>query len=181
MGEIKSAIELAMERTKGLVMDEKEKEEFARKDLEEKLKAVVRRFLEGIAGSDEFLREFKHIAGDERRERDLLVDLVIAEFDSSIENERLFSLLEIVGEELGGGLGEEARGLKKRFRDELKARETGIREDIVERLRLMGISGSAVEPNLPEWEEWKDAAREVGNILKKGLHEWRNRIQAVSP
>ena len=46
MAEIKSAIELAMEKTKNLVIDSKEREEMAVKEIEDKVKAVIRRFME---------------------------------------------------------------------------------------------------------------------------------------
>ena len=57
MAKIKSAIELAMEKTKNLVMDQKEKEEFERRGLEDKLRAVMRRFLEGMTDREEFMAE----------------------------------------------------------------------------------------------------------------------------
>jgi len=47
MGEIKSTLELAMERTKDLVMTREEREEMARKEDETRVQAAVRKLLEG--------------------------------------------------------------------------------------------------------------------------------------
>ena len=58
MGEIKSAIELAMERTKNLVTDEEERRSLARQDIENKARVVLRRYLAGMAEEDVAVREF---------------------------------------------------------------------------------------------------------------------------
>ncbi len=180
MGEIKSAIELAMERTKNLVMDDEEKKAFARKDREDRFRALVRRFLEGMVDEDEFLRDYREIGDKKSQKGAFLVDSIREEFASSTENERLFALLEIVGRDAGGGLAEEALALKGWFRKELVAREAGMRGRIVARLKDLGISGDAVEPNIPAWEESRDAAREIASLIGARLEEWKKRLQALS-
>jgi hypothetical protein len=177
MAKIKSAIELAMERTKNLVMNEKEKEEFARRGLEDKLKAIMRRFLEGMIGRKEFPDELGGMKAGKRERRLLLIDLILEEFDLPGDKERLFDLLELVGEEAGGGLANDARRLKDRFREELKANAAGVRAEIMTRLARMGISGTSIEPNTEEWEEWKDAAQKTGSLFKKRLHEWKDKAE----
>lgn len=179
MAEIKSAIELAMERTRNLVMDEEEKKQLARKDLEDKLRAIARRFLEGMIDRERFLRDYDDIRGDKREKRALLSDLVIQGFETSFDNVLLFDLLELLGEDAGQGLGNEAKALKAGFRKELETREADIREDIMKRLRKMDISGSAVEPNVAEWKEWKDASLHTAALLKHRLDEWKAKILAV--
>jgi hypothetical protein len=93
MSGIKSAIELAMERTKNLVMSEEEKKSFAAKELENKIRAVVRRYLEGIIEEDGVNKEIGAIEGDEKSMKSLLVDLLVEEFDVKGRNERLLELL----------------------------------------------------------------------------------------
>ena len=180
MAEIKSAIELAMERTKNLVMDDEEKRAFARKDLEEKLRAVMRRFLEGMIDPHQFLDDYGSIKADRSTKRTLLVDLIIQEFEASAQNERVFTLMELVGADAGAGFEEEARALKTRFLKELETREGGIRKSIAGRLRDLGISGSAVEPNVADWDEWKAGAREAASLFRRHLSEWKDRMSAVS-
>lgn len=180
MGEIKSAIELAMERTKNLVMDDDEKREFARKNMEDRLRAAVRRFLEGMITGDDFLREYREFSVDRQGKSALLMTIIGEEFQASTGNERLFSLLEVVGEDAGGGLAEEARALKSWFTSELGKRDGEIRRKVIARLEEIGISGSAVEPNIAEWEESQDAARNIGGLLAGRLQKWKERLGAVS-
>jgi hypothetical protein len=176
LGEIKSAIELAMERTKNLVMDDDEKREFARKNLEDKLRAAVRRFLEGMVTGEDFLHEYNDLPGDRAAREALLLDMVADEFQTSAaDNEKLFSLLELIGEDIGGGLAEEARTLKGWFTRELGTQDEEIRKRIIARLLEMGISGSAVQPNISAWEESQDAARQIGGLVRDRLQKWKKR------
>jgi hypothetical protein len=181
MAEIKSAIELAMERTKNLIMDEKEKEQLARKDLEDKLRAIMRRFLEGIVDPAGFMGEYRDIDASRSEKRLLVIDLIIDEFDTSPENERLFDLLELVGRDAGEQPGREARSLKDRFDKELHAKAAGITDNVARRLNTMGISGTSLQPNIREWEEWREAVRDLGGQFRKRLLGWKDMVRATSP
>jgi hypothetical protein len=179
LGEIKSAIELAMERTKNLVMDDDEKREFARKNLEDKLRAAARRFLEGMITGEDFLQEYKDLPGDRIVKLDFLVSMIGDEFQTSTDSERLFSLLETIGNETGHGAMEEAQGLRAWFATELGTRGKEIRKRVMARLEEIGISGDAVEPNIPEWEESQDIAREIGGLMRSRLQKWKERLEAA--
>ncbi len=179
MAEIKSAIELAMERTKNLVMDEKEKQAFARREIEERARAIIRRYAEGIIDRETFLVEYGSINAQKAEKRSIVMDIVIEEFNASAENERLFEILEMVGEEVGGPFGDQVKALKREFRKDLEKRATGIKMRVKERLEAMGIKGSSVEPNVAEWEEWKDAVQEIGSLFKGRLNEWKDSIKTV--
>lgn len=179
MAEIKSAIELAMERTKNLVMDEKEKEAFARRETEERARAIVRRYLEGIIDRDTFLSEYAGIKAGKAEKRSVLLDVVLEEFEVSAGNDRLFEIMEFVDEEAGGRFGDEVKNLKREFRKEMENRAGGVKTRIKERLETIGVRGSSVEPNVTEWEEWKDAVREIGGLFRRRLDEWKDRITNV--
>ena len=180
MAEIKSAIELAMERTKNLVMDDEEKRALARRDFEDRLRAVMRRFLEGIRGREEFLAEYREIKGDSAEKGLLLIDLILEESSVLSQKEKVFALLELVGGELGGGLAAEAGALGAQFKRDLAAGVPGVGERIMGRLAGMGISGSSVEPNVEAWDEWRDAVREMGDVFKGRLSGWREKARAVA-
>jgi|WetSurMetagenome_2_1015567.scaffolds.fasta_scaffold891447_1 hypothetical protein len=180
MGEIKSAIELAMERTKNLVMGEQEKKEFARKDMEDKLRAAIRRYQEGMIGQDGFLSEYEDIKGEEPEKRGYAVDQIISELEATTNRDRLFDLLEILAKGKSKDLTEEVRDLKEWFRSELNSRDSDIAKRILTRLSGLGISGDAIKPNIPEWEESHDAAREISSLIKSRVGQWKERLLRVS-
>ena len=49
MGEIKSTMDIIMEKTKGLTMTEEEKAEYKHKELTGKVRGLIQKFLDGIA------------------------------------------------------------------------------------------------------------------------------------
>jgi hypothetical protein len=180
MGEIKSAIELAMERTKNLVMGEEEKKEFARKNMEVKLQAVIRRFLEGMIGRDGFLSEYNDVKGEDSVKRGYAVDQVIVELEVTANKDRLFDLLEILAKDKSMDLAKEVRDLKQWFRKELSSRDNDITKRILARLSGLGISGDAIKPNIPEWEESHDVAREIGSLIKNRFGQWKDKLLGTS-
>jgi hypothetical protein len=70
MAVIKSAIELAMERTRNLVLGEEEKRTLAEKEIEVKTRAVVRRYLQGMTEIDGVTKELDGVNAQTRTSRD---------------------------------------------------------------------------------------------------------------
>ena len=169
-----------MERTKNLVMDEKEKQEFARRGLTEKLRAVMRRYEEEIVDKESFLDEYQVVAGDRVTKSGAMIDVIIEEFPLSSESEKLFDLLDIMGKETGAAAAKEVQSLRSRFHKELADKMAEAKVRITERLREMGIGGSSVEPNLEAWDEWRHAVREMGSRFGDRLQEWKEKTQTSS-
>ncbi len=180
MANIKSAIELAMERTKDLVMDEAERKALAAKELKSKIKAVARRYVEGIIESDGVVKEVNKISGDKGLKRSMLMDILIDEFDVKEKNERLFELVRVIGCGLQEPFKHELEEMQKAFAEEMARSELKVREKITDRLREMGITGSGVEPNIEEWDEWRESAETAGNLFKGHFVEWKDRLRAAN-
>lgn len=176
MAEIKSAIELAMEKTKNLIMDEEERRLSVLKDTENKIRATLRRYLEGMIEKDDVEKEIEEIKGDEGLKRSLLIDLLIEEFDIRSDNTRLLELFYIVNGGLQESLKKELEMLQNKFKEEMEKRGMIIRERITDRLKEMGITGDGVEPNIEEWDEWKEGHEETGAVFKKRIAEWKNKL-----
>jgi hypothetical protein len=175
VAEIKSAIELAMERTKGLVMGEEEKKAAAEKELDGQVRAIARRYLEGIIETDDVTAEMSRLAGDKDRKRRLLIDAAAEEFDGVDENGRSFQLLQFAGHDLDEYPGREFEKVYRATVDDLHAMKRSVREEIVVSLESTGISGGAVEPNVPAWNEWRAGVDGVKARLKARILEWGKR------
>ncbi len=179
MSEIKSAIELAMERTKNLVMDEKEKEKSLIQDAENRLKAMARRFLDGAIDVDDFRNQYDKVELAEVAKRSLLVDIVVNGFDVG-EDAKLFDLLHVVDRRLDGRLKKELDTFQRRFTEALEKKSGEVRKRILGRLKTMGITGSALEPNLAAWDEWKVAVSETKEAFRSRLQQWKDEVKAVT-
>jgi hypothetical protein len=179
MSAIKSAIELAMERTKGLVMDDEERKSLALKETENKVKAVVKRYLEGIIERNGVDKEIARIKADEGLKKSILIDRLIDEFDINSNNDRLLKILNVICEGLKEPFKYDMEIMQNKFLEETVKSEIVIREKVLNRLREIGITGSGVEPNVQAWDEWNENVEETGRAFKERIIEWKNRLNAA--
>jgi hypothetical protein len=151
MGEIRSTLDIIMEKTKDLTMSDAEKEEFRRKTLSGKLKGLVQKFIDSqmsvhsMRSEIESEREKNHALVDE-----LLKAELIERFEPDGDNDKVFELLEdLLG--MDTGLLEVPIGeFKEKVNQEKIAVMDGLRQKLAER----EISGPAVVPNLTHDETW---------------------------
>jgi hypothetical protein len=176
MAEIKSAIELAMERTRNLVMDDDEKKESQKKDVENRIRAVLRRYLEGMTEMNKAMGELEEVKAEPELKRKLLVTLLIEDFDITRENSRVLDLFHHVGGGLSGPFVAELDEIRKEFSLEMEKRESMVRSKIENRLHEMDITGDGLDLNVEAWEEWSAARAEAGRIFGKRIDEWKERL-----
>jgi hypothetical protein len=179
MAEIKSAIELAMERTKNFVMDEKEKEKSLIQDAENRLKVLARRFLDGAVYIDDFQNQYDKIELTEVAKRSLLVDIVVSGFDVG-EEAKLFDLLHVADRKMDNRLKKQLENFQRRFSEAMDKKSGDVRKRILNRLKKMGITGSALEPNPAVWDEWKEAVTETKEAFRSQLQQWKDEVKAVT-
>ncbi len=63
MGEIKSTMDIIMEKTKGLTMSEEEKAEYKQQELTGKVRGLIQKFLDGILDLDRLKVEVAALSG----------------------------------------------------------------------------------------------------------------------
>ncbi len=173
MAEIKSAIELAMERTQGLVMDDREKRSMAMKELESSVRTVFRRYREGLADENEAETQLDGLKCDNETRRKMVLDLLSDEFETSRDIssiDRLFSFVRFVIDEKSY---REIKQIEKSFADELEKTKAGIKNRIIKDLASSGIEGSSVEPNVETWPKWLEASTEIRRAFKRQIDEWK--------
>lgn len=177
MAEIKSAIELAMEKTKDLVVSDKEREAMAVKELEDRVKVVLRRYVEEMIDAENASKELNRIDGDEKIKKTVITETLVEEFELHKNNERLFALFNAAGIELSQSLQNELKKLYEAFQNEVNNREVASRKRIGEMLSGIGISGDAVELNLEAWEEWHEEVAKAGDVFKKNMELLKEKVK----
>jgi hypothetical protein len=176
MAEIKSAIELAMEKTKSLVMDEQERRNFAEKEAENKVRVLLRRFREGLADLGDTRDAFQEIRVDDRAKRAVLVDVVTREFDILDRDKVFVDLLDSVCG-LPEAIRDELKVIRKRYEEELERRAMIFRERLRDELKVQGLSGTALELNLEGWDPWQQEARETKGAFERRIIDWKKAVE----
>ncbi len=166
MSEIKSTLDLIMERTKNLTLSDDEKKEIKRKELEERVRGWVQRYVDGTLLHSTFEKE---IAGEIEKDLNLMKDIlredITGRLDPDEDNDRLLAILETYV------------GIKRdvfvekldNFRSKADAEQMRMEDQLKARLTDEGIMGSAVTPNINKDPQWKDWHRQTRDELKGEL------------
>ena len=172
MGEIRSTLDIIMEKTRDLKISDEEKEAFKEQEMTGKIKGLIQKFLDGIIDMEQLRGE---VSGLVEKGGDMVKRLIREESVSRIElegnNEPLFRLLEeITGSEVDS-LREVLKAFEKRLEREKDTREQGFKK----RLEKQGISGSAVLPNINADPEWSRYVSEIKEEFQERLASYRQK------
>ena len=159
MAEIKSTIDLIMERTKSLAASPQERESYQRQEREKRLRGLVQRLLDdnitldGV--KDELAKEKKNSSAAEVT--GVLKSALAVHVDPEADNERLFRYVS----ELVGTPGDRLRETLAAYREEATTRKAVLAERQRKDLESNGITGSAVLPNAEADPLWKARREEM--------------------
>jgi len=166
VAEIRSTMDIIMEKTKGLTMSEEEKKALKEQELQGKVRGLIQKLTDGALNLEQVAAEMASIAEKDRAlAHEILRDEVLARIQPGDENESLVQILELV-------LGIDSAAVKAKigewnrvFLEKRGAREKELQRELEEK----GIHGSAVVPNLGADPGWAEGKSKIGQRLKKEL------------
>ena len=165
MGEIKSTLDLVLERTKHLSQSTEEKQAQKQKDIENRLNGMLQKYQDRLLSIGQLQREYEAFRTELKlTDHRALADQVIHRLDPDLDNPALFEVLEHCCRMDYAGLAE----VINEYRASCQAAAQSRMQPMKERLeRDFLISGTAVVPNLKSDEKWH---REVQK-LRSGYEE----------
>lgn len=176
MAEIKSAVELAMEKTRGLVMDGKEKASQARKELAVAVRAIFRRYREGLIDEDGVGGELGKLGGDDTQVREVGLDIVMNEFDHAEDPSATLPILRFACFAVEERRQGELQDIEKGYVRDLENISAAVRAQVIDELGRIGILGSAVEVNIKAWPQWLEASNEARRSLREQIVSWKKKF-----
>jgi hypothetical protein len=177
MGEIKSTLELALERTRKLAMTQEEREEIKRQELLKKATGLSHRYMEGHVPLHEILREIERMTGQEKSKvKKLLLSLWMEALSLENDHERLFDGIESLRGMKVSDVREKFQLLVSEYQVERKKAEQDIERQVIEELKMEGISGAAVVPRLEGNPKWKERTQAMNALFRKRVEEVREAL-----
>jgi ElaB/YqjD/DUF883 family membrane-anchored ribosome-binding protein len=162
MAEIKSTLELAMERTKKIAISREEREEIKQQETLQKVNALLHRYMEGHLPLNEILRKIERMDEKTRTmSKEILLSQWIDALSLNEEDERLLRGIEALKGKDIDEVKEKFHHLLSQCRKEKEKIKQEIRVRSEEALRREGIYGNAVEPNI---EGSQHLEKELGNL-----------------
>ncbi len=177
MAEIKSAIELAMERTKGLRLSNEEKEKLKEEEIHTRARGLVNRYLEQDFHTREVERELSRLAPAEGKEMEtLFVNYLSEAIDLDRKNDLIFRGIESFREGNEGTI-EKMEELIRKYREKKDREYQKVEKDALGELERRGISGSAVQPAMEDTEAWENAQARIRPEFEKKLEGLKKGLQ----
>jgi len=169
MGEIKSTLELIMEKTRHMTLTEEEKQEHARAELLVTLKALIQKFENGVLDLREFAAEYdRALKTSGVNEPGLLREELLRRLDLQKDNTRILTLLREVCSVSTSNL---LALLEEYEKAALRASEGHSRRKLEELQRDRGVSGSALVPNLEADSAWRQDRERLTERYRRKLVE----------
>ncbi len=176
MGEIKSTLDLVMEKTKNLSLSSEEKQAQKNKEIEKRIRGLVQKFEDRLIAIERFksdyqiLRQEYGLKGTQNRH---LLTAACGRIELGKDNTMLIELLaEFTNSSLEGIIT-----VLKDFDSALQAaagERTQILKDKLAAAHL--ISGSAVVPNLESDEAWRQTAAEKRAHFEQLLNKEKTQL-----
>jgi len=164
MAEIKSTLDIIMEKTKGLTMTDEEKRELKRKEIAGKFKGLVQKFLDNIIDLDRLKVDAAVVGeGHEDMFRRVSMQEAMGRIGPEGDNEPLLEILEATTGMDTGPIREFMTDFERKLEKERAVHENGLKK----RLKKKGISGSAVIPNLDADSQWRDYVSKLNETFRK--------------
>lgn len=151
MGEIKSTLDIIMDKLKSLEVTEKDRERLRLEELEGKIKALFNKYKNGLMDESELTRELNTLkpetCGEAKR-------LILENITSIVEIEgRSINCLALLTK-LYPKKEASFHKLDAQLKNNIRKKEKELAEKMKKRLASMGIKGDAVIPNIYSTEEW---------------------------
>jgi hypothetical protein len=159
MAEIKSTIDLIMEKTKSLTLSDEEKQSIHNRELAGKARGWLQKYMEGSMDIPAIRSAMEQSGSDSAFYHKTLLSGALDMINPNSDNDRILILLSELLKKDTEPLGKLLDAIRKQWADELSA----IHDKGIKMLEEKGIGGSAVYPNLA----FDEAMNEVSARLKE--------------
>jgi ElaB/YqjD/DUF883 family membrane-anchored ribosome-binding protein len=180
MGEIKSTLELAMEKTKKFAISEKEKEEIKQKEVFQKATTLFHRYREGHLPLSDILKEIDKM---EQRTATTVKELLLSQWIDALslddDAERILKGIESLKQQSMDEVKQKFHHLFSQYQSEKEKIKEKVRVQLTEALKKDDIYGSAVEPKAEGSELWKKEIEKLDHSYKTKLEEIKEQLRAL--
>ena len=159
MGEIKSTLDLVLEKTKNLTLSSEEKEAQKKEEIEKRIKGMLQKYQDGILPLSQLKTDYEILKKDfNMSNNNALINEIIKRLEPDRDNQQLTVLLPECC-----GIDSAAIETKiEAFRSAYLSTEEKRMEQVREKLAQQhGIFGSALVPNLEPDEQWRQEIRDL--------------------
>lgn len=176
MAEIKSTLDLVMEKTKNLSLSSEERTAQKNKDIENRIHGLLRKFKDRALNIDRFKTEYQKLQKNyDLSENTRLIEEISGQIELGEDNRAMFELLaefEVADIE---GLTSVLQEFQTRLDTAAGQRRKVLKAQLA---KSHLISGSAVVPNLENDDEWRQQTGEIRTEFEAKLNTAKTKLLA---
>ena len=169
MGEIKSTLDLVLEKTKNLNLSDKEKRDQKDKELESRLRGLLQKYEDQRVTLERFESEYEVLRTEfniSESHNQALFKVVCARIELGRDNQALLDLLS----RFTGLKTQGIRSVLEEYNEAIGASVEERSQNVKGKLaKTHFISGSAVVPNLETDQAWREEAAEIRAAFAEAL------------
>ena len=178
MGEIKSTLDLVMEKTRDMKMSPEELLEQKRRDLEQRINGLLQKAQDGLLDANAFRAEYQDLKKEQGVSDDAaFIKAALERISLDSDNSVLLALLKDIGradvsrllsvcDEFGGALQEARQNAIETLKSELQ--------------QTHYLSGSAVIPNVEKDSRWQAERQRLTVQFEQSLQQEKSRLAGSS-
>jgi hypothetical protein len=169
VAEIKSTLDLVMERTKNLTLNAEEKQAQKQREIENRIKGLVQKLRDGLLSSNQLKREYESFKKDSDLSDDsLLVKEIQTRLDPDRDNQILLETLEVSCRLDTATIRANLKDYRDACHRAARERSAQLKEELAQN---HSISGSAVLPDLDSDEQWQQTAQDLRRQFENRLSQ----------
>jgi hypothetical protein len=174
MGEIKSTLDLVLEKTKNLTLSTEEKKEQEQKEIENRIKGMMQKYQDGILSGNQLMTDYNILKKEYNITQDsALVIEITRRIEPDLDNQALLQLLQECCTLDTAAIEIIIDNFRKAYLAASQNRKEQLKEDLAQQYN---ISGSAVLPNLSADEHWRQETREMSTGFYAQLNQVRDNL-----
>ena len=169
MGEIKSTLDLVLEKTKNLTLSSEEKEAQKKEEIEKRIKGMLQKYQDGILSLNQLKTDYEIFKKDLNiSNNNAMINEIIKRLEPDRDNQPLTVILPEC-------CGIDSKAIETNI-EAFKNAYLSTKKKWMELVRVKlgqqhGISGSAVVPNLEADEQWRQEIQELGAEFEGQLNQ----------
>ncbi len=176
MGEIKSTLEIAMEKAKAVEVSSEDRERFKREEILAKARDIFLRFTRHPNRTMSVAAEVKRGGKDTPLLKESLVEVFLEALDPSDPSERIWKGLEELGLKKSDTFRKSLANLAEEEKKAYEEQASKVERKIMESLGKSGISGNAVDVNVEGSTQWLDFLEDLKKKNAAKLQTLRQKI-----
>jgi hypothetical protein len=174
LGEIKSTLDLVLEKTKHLKQSSEEKQARAQRDVEDRIKGMLQKYQDGVSSLKQLQRDYEALKTEYKiTDNTIMAGRVINRLDPGLDNRALFEALEHCCHLDSGGIADVINEYQAGYHTAAQNRLARLKESLAQKYL---ISGSAVVPNLEADEQWRREAQVLNSAFEQKLNQEKDKL-----